>query len=49
MKDAEKVNVLQAIFAAMWKQSEGNPALRKMLTQAAEEYNRRMDEINGRR
>ena len=49
MEDAQKVNMLQLIFAAMWKQAEGNPAARKMLASAGEEYNRRMDEINGRR
>lgn len=41
-----ETNVLQVMFAAMWKLTEGNPSARKMLTAAAEEYNRRMAEIN---
>jgi hypothetical protein len=42
-------NVLQFIFAAMWKLTEGDPFARKMLVAAGEEYSRRMDEFNGRR
>jgi hypothetical protein len=49
MDDSQKVNVLQVIFAGLWKLTEGDPAARKMLVSAAEEYNRRMDEFNGRR
>jgi hypothetical protein len=49
MDEAQKVNWLQFFFMAMWKQAEGDPAARKMLTDVAEAYNRRMAEINGRR
>jgi hypothetical protein len=41
--------VLQFIFAAMWKLTENQPLTRRMLVSVAEEYNRRMAEINGRR
>ena len=44
---AEGANVLQFMFAAMWRLTEGDPAARKALTAAAEAYNRRMDEFNG--
>jgi hypothetical protein len=45
----QDVNVLQVIFAGLWKLTEDMPAARKMIVSAAEEYNRRMDEFNGRR
>jgi hypothetical protein len=41
-----ETNVLQFIFAAMWKLTEGDPVARKMLVSVGEEYNRRMDEFN---
>jgi hypothetical protein len=45
----QDVNVLQVIFAGLWKLTEDMPTARKMIVSVAEEYNRRMDEINGRR
>lgn len=41
-----ETNVLQVMFAAMWKLTEDNASARRMLIACAEEYNRRMAEIN---
>ena len=42
----QEVNVLQVLFAMMWKLTEGDPVARKMLIAAAEGYNRQMARIN---